>query len=468
MSKERQHFLDWFLYPRNIAVVGASNNPSRPNFYLFKNLIGLGFQGKVYPVNPTTNAVQGVRAYSRLRDIEEAIDLVICAVATPMTLDVIRDCVQKKVKGVVIVSGGFSEIGQEGAKLQDEIAHLLKESGIKATGPNTLGPINTSNNLAVSFHPIEQLRRGTLSFIFQSGLYEPRLSWLFSDFHLGISKLMDLGNKMDVNETDALEYLASDPDTKTIAIHSENVKGDGRKFLQLLKETTKRKPVIILKSGRTPGGVKAAMSHTGSIVQGSDSVFDAALRQSGAIRAQGLEEFFNLAKAFAFLTPPDNNRILVATLPGGEGVIAADLCQQNGLSMAELSPETIGKLKPIFPAWEIRGNPFDLGVCREFHPPELTYSLLLDSVVSDENVDCVAVQLSAPGWASAEDITTPFCRVAEKGKPIAAWLAMAPGKANIITEKVEAKHIPVYTSAEAAIKGLSALYKYKVMQEQKV
>ena len=468
MSEERQHFLDWFFYPRNIAVVGASRNPSRPNFYLFRNLIGLGFKGKVYPVNPNADEIQGIKVYPRLKDIEDEIDLVICAASAPITLDVIKDCVEKKVKGVVIVSGGFSEIGQEGVKSQDEIAHLLKESGIRATGPNTLGPINTSNNLAVSFHPINQLRPGKLAFVFQSGLYEPRLSWIFSDFHLGISKLIDLGNKMDIDETEVLEYLANDPDTETIAIHLENIKGDGRKFLRLLKETSRKKPVVILKSGRTPAGAKAAMSHTGAIIQGSDAVFDAVVRQSGVIRAQSLEEFFELAKAFEFLPPPNNNRIVVATGPGGEGVMAADFCQQSGLSLAELNPETLSKLKPIFPPWEIRGNPFDLGVCFEFHVSEPIFGMFLNSVVSDENVDCVAIQLLVSEWAPVEDFAELFSKAAEKGKPITAWLAGTSEKANNIIEKLEAKHIPVYTSAETAIKVLSALRKYKVMQEQKM
>jgi len=167
------------------------------------------------------------------------------------------------VKGVVIVAGGFSEVGDKGIKLQAEIARLLRESGIRAIGPNSLSPINTSNNLVIGFSPHEKLTRGGLSFIFQSGLYEPRLDWILLKFNLGINKLIDLGNKMDINEVDALEYLAQDPETKVIAIHLESIAGNGREFQRLLKDTSKKKPIVVLKSGRTPAGSKAALSHTG-------------------------------------------------------------------------------------------------------------------------------------------------------------------------------------------------------------
>ncbi|MCK4331598.1 MAG: CoA-binding protein, partial [Dehalococcoidia bacterium] len=450
----KQHFLDLFFNPRNVAVVGASRNPLTLNFNLVGNLVKLGFSGEIYPVNPNADEILGIGAYASLKDIEGDIDLVVSAVPAHMTLDIVKECVEKKVKGVVLVSGGFSEIGEQGSKMQDEIAYLLKQNGIRAIGPNALSPINSLNNLVVSFHLVEKLRRGSLSFIFQSGMYEPRLDWILSDFHLGISKLIDLGNKMDISEVDALEYLAQDLDTKVIAIHLENVKGDGRKFMQLLRNTSRKKPIVVLKSGRTAAGAKAAASHTGSLAEGNDAIFNTVLKQAGGIRAQSLEDFFDFAKAFEFLGLPRNNRIVVATLPGGEGVIAADICQQEGFSMAKPSQRTFDKVKAVFPPWEIPLNPFDLGVCLQFHQFNEVYNIFLESMLDDENVDCLAVGLPPFGpLLGPEEAHKSFLSGKEKGKPIVLWPHAMSKSLDALVEKLELNGVPVYPSAERAIKA---------------
>ena len=467
MSMSKWHFLTSLLNPRSVAVVGASRNPSTVNFHLFANMVKLGFSGKIYPVNPSADEILGVRAYPSLKSIEDDIDLVVCAVPAHMALNVIDECVEKKVKWVALVTGGFSEIGEEGGKIQDEIANSLKKSGIRAIGPNALSPINSLNNLAVSFTPIKKLTRGHVSFIFQSGMYEGRLNWILSDFHLGISKIIDLGNKMDINEVDALEYLAEDPDTEVIAIHLETVKGDGRRFVQLLKDTSREKPVVVLKSGRTLDGAKAVASHSGSIARESDIVFDAILKQAGVIRARGLEDFFDYVKAFAFSTPPDGDKIVVASLSGGEGVVATDICLQDGFSMAAPCRRTYDKIKAVFPPWQIPLNPFDLGVCVQFHRTNRVYDLLLDSMLDDDNVHCMAIQLPASVFVfGAEDFCRSFMMAKEKGKPVVVWRPVT-GKADAaLVEKLELGGVPVYPSAARAIKALSVPYRYKMMQQE--
>ena len=465
--KGRQHFLDAFFNPASVAVVGVSRNPFRINFNLFANLVRLKFPGKVYPVNPNVQEILGIKAYPNLTSIEDGVDLVVCAVPAAATLEVIKDCVEKGVKAVVIVAGGFSEIGDEGRKVEAEIAHLLRESGIRAIGPNSLSPINTSNNLVIGFSLHEKLKRGSLSFIFQSGLYEPRLEWILFDFNLGINKLIDLGNKMDINEVEALEYLARDRDTKVIAIHLESIAGDGREFQQLLRDTSKKKPVVVLKSGRTPAGSKAALSHTGAIVKGSDAVFDVALRQAGAIRAHTLEDFFDFAKAFEFLMPLKlpGNRIVIATFSGGEGVITTDLCQETGFSIANVSPETSGKLQKVAPPWAILPNPFDLGVCTQFHHPGEVYRVLLESMVNDDNVDCLAIQIGLADLWMADEFFQPFLLARHKKKPLVVWPLEGIGGNSATVQWLESNHIPVYASAERAIKALSALYRYRDLQQ---
>ncbi len=463
--EEKRHFLDYFFNPRSIAVVGATNNSSTANFCLLNNLIRLGFSGKLYPVNPNASKISGIPAYTCLKDIDGEIDLVVSAVPAAKTLGIIKDCVAKRVKGVVLVSGGFSEIGGQGTKVQDTIARILKENGIRAIGPNTLSPINCSNNLVISFHPIEKVHQGPVSFIFQSGIYDPRLRWILNHYHLGISKLIDLGNKMDINEVDALEYLAQDQNTKIIGIHMEIVKGDSREFVQLLKDTVKKKPIIILKSGRTVAGAKAAASHTASVVRGSDIVFDSLLRQTGVIRAQNFEEFLDFAKAFEFLNLPGGNKCAIASFSGGEGVIAADICQQEGFSMASPSQHTIDGIKAIFPPWEIPVNPLDLGVCIQFNRAEKIFQVFFDYMANDTNVDCLLIQLpSKASYSVEEEFCRSFLLAKEEGKTICLWTAsMASDSIDSLVERLELNHIPVYLSAPGAIKALSAVYKYKLM-----
>ena len=331
-------------------------------------------------------------------------------------------------------------------------------------GPNTLSPINSENNFAVGFGSIKRLSRGGLSMVFQSGLYQPRLNWLLSSFGLRLNKLIDLGNKMDITEVDALEYLAQDPNTKVIAIHMESIAGDAKKLIKLLRETTREKPVIILKSGRTIAGARAASSHTGAIMKSSDTVINAVLKQTGVIRAQGLDEFFDFAKAFEYLPPLKNNRISIGVFSGGEGVITVDACQNNGLNLAEMSNETKEKLRAILPPWsEIPTNPFDHGVSFQFHDFMETWEILLNALIDDPNVDCFAAQTWAISSAIVEPLVQLFAKVAKKGKPIVTYLA-DPETGTEMARGFEANGIPVFPSAERAVKALAALYRYYKMR----
>ena len=463
--------LEILFNPKSIAVVGASGNPSTPNYNLLANLVKLKLPGRLYPVNPNVTEIDGMKAYPSLKNIEGAIDMVVSSVPAPATLDVIKDCVEKGVKVVVIVSGGFSEVGRDGRRVQEEIALLLKRAGIRAIGPNCLSPINTSNNLVIGFDHHEKLNKGSTSLILQSGFYEPRLEWIFGDFNLGISKLIDLGNKIDINEVDALEYLASDPTTKVIAIHLESIAGESKRFLDLLKETSKEKPIVVLKSGRTEAGAAAASSHTGAIVKGSSIVFDSALAQAGVVRAYTLEEFFDFAKVFEFLTPLQlpGNRIAIACLSGGEGAIVTDMCQERGFSLAKVSSETYVKLKEVGPPWKIPPNPFDIGVSGQFHPMEV-YQAFFESMTEDTNVDCIAAQLPTFRNISIPDnilraFLEPIFRARGK-KPVAIWLMEETQRYRTPIQLLEANRVPVYPTADRAIKALSALYRYTSMRTE--
>ncbi|VUT25570.1 MAG: succinyl-CoA synthetase subunit alpha [Candidatus Methanolliviera sp. GoM_asphalt] len=481
-----EHFLDPFFYPKSVAIVGATGNQMKMNYHITKNLLRLKFLGKVYLVNPNSDEILGMKTYPSLNDISDDIDLVISAVSYNVTLKIIKDCTKKGIKRIVIVAGGFQEAGKKGEELHREIARLTRESKMRVLGPNTLSPINTSNNLLISFHSVEKLRRGGISFVFQSGLYEYKLNWIFS--HLGVGKIIDLGNKMDINEVDALEYLAEDPETKVIAMHLESMRGDGRRFMQLLRDTSRKKPIVILKSGRSSAGAKAAASHTGAIARENDALFDGMLRQAGIIRAQNLDEFFDFAKIFGFTDNlPGDNRTVVVNLSGGEGVIATDACEQNGLKMAKLGEKTYKRIREIFPPWDIPLNPLDAGVCMEFHMTDFSTTYLnkffddLTSILEDEEVDCMIMQLPSMIFAKIlatlelsksaisgmmDGITDIFLRMKERGKPLALWRSSMDAMEDDFVNMLESKKIPVYSSSERAIKAMAALYKYKSMRDK--
>jgi acyl-CoA synthetase (NDP forming) len=465
------HFLDMFFNPKSVAIVGASRNRSTANYWLTANLLNLKYSGKVYPVNPNAAEILGLKCYPSVRDIEDEVDLAAISVPASLTPGVIKDCIAKGVKGIVITAGGFSEIGASGQSLQQEIKRLLTANNIRCIGPNSLSPINAENNFIIGFGAVHKLPKGRLAFIFQSGLYQPRLDYLLNEMHINISKLIDLGNKMDINETDALEYLRDDDETEVIAMHLESIAGDAQKFFRLLKEITPAKPVIVLKSGRTPAGAKAASSHTGAIIKASDAVFDTAIKQSGAIRVQGLDEFFDLAKIFEYYPPIKGNRIAISSFSGGEGVLTTDFCYFNGLTLAQPSEESMRVLRTIMPPWGIPPNPFDTGVANQFVSVD-TVSVYVDTLSNDPNVDCMAIQVGGPQTLitvkSENQLmkwTEYYIKAVQQNKRVVIW-PLDPRNIKDMTDILESHRIPVYPSAERAVRALGALYKYQTIREK--
>ena len=473
--KKIGHFLDNFFWPESVAIVGATDNPVKINYRLVQNLAHLNFAGKIYPVNPRGNEILGLKTYAGLQNIPDKVDLVVTAVPAAATLDVIEQCDEVGVRHVVIVTGGFSEGGEEGKRLQSEIGSFVKSKGIRTLGPNTLSPINTANNFAISYNPIRKLSRGGLSLGFQSGFYEPKVNWLFSGFR--VNKMLDMGNKMDINELDVLEYFDRDPDTTAIAIHVESIRSDARDFFDLLKKVSKRKPVVVFKTGRTVAGSKAAASHTGSIARENDLLFDGILKQTAAIRAQNLDEFFDFAKAVEYLESPEGNHTAIVIMSGGEGVMATDSCELNGMEPARISKATLDKLKHILPPWKIPLNPFDAGVCMEFHMSNpIEFFSALSAIPEDENVDCAIMQmppslfdfsLSDPNFSQemalymCKEITRAFSKISQSGKPFAMWRTAMQGQEEKWVEMIEAAGIPVFQSSERAIKALAALRNFR-------
>ena len=459
-TSQRTSDITFFFEPKSVAVVGATNNPFKFGHYALLNLIDLGFNGKVYPVNLKADEVSGLKAYPRVDLIPDEVEVVAIIVPAPSVPQVMRDCAKKGVKGVVILSSGFREAGGEGIKFEREIVETAEKAGIRIVGPNTTGILNTSNGFTTSFAPLPKLRKGNVAFIAQTGLFAAAAFWwILSAEPFCLSKVMGLGNKSDVDDSEALEYLAHDEDTEIIAIYMEGVK-DGRKFLKAAQKAAKNKPVLILKSGRTEAGVQASMSHTGSLAV-RDEIFDAVCKKVGAIRVKDFEELTDLSKAFALQPLAKGNRIGIVSMTGAGCVMAADYSAEYGLEVAELSDETAKYVESYLPSWIKVKNPYDSEMLFESVGPEDCLKISLGGFLGDENVDCaVCVLPSSPMFAF--DVEGPINEIKEKypDKPFTINLIGSKDMVDLWTKQLEDISVPVYPSIERCVRALGALSKY--------
>jgi acyl-CoA synthetase (NDP forming) len=452
--------IDFFFEPSSVAVVGASRSPVKFGHFLLMNLLDLEFKGKVYAVNPNAEEVLGLKTFPSVDSIPGEVELATIIVPAAFVPQVMRDCAKKGVKGVVICSSGFREAGGEGVKLEREIVEIAKKARIRILGPNTTGILNTSNSFTTSFVPLPKPRRGNVAFIAQTGLFAAAAFWwILSAEPFGLSKVVGLGNKSDVDDSDALEYLTHDGDTRVIAIYMEGVK-DGLRFLKTAQETARKKPILILKSGRTKIGIEASVSHTGSLAV-RDEIFDAVCKKAGIIRVKDFEELMDLAKAFALQSSPKGNRVAIASMTGAGGVMAADYCEEYGLEVTQLSDKTTKQIESYLPSWAKVRNPFDTETLFESVGPEDCLRISLESMLGDENVDCAVVILpTSPMFAFDIKIITSEIRKKYSGKPFAVNMIGAKDMVDLWTKQLESVNIPVYPSIERCVRALAALCKY--------
>ncbi len=452
--------ISFFLEPKSVAVVGATNNPVKFGHFLMLNLLDLGFEGKVYPVNLKADEVLGLKAYPRVDLIPEKVDVVAIIIPATNIHQIMQDCAEKGVKGVVILSSGFREIGGEGVKREREIVEIARRAGIRILGPNTTGVLNTTNKFTTSFVPLPQLKEGNVAFVAQTGLFAAAAFWwILSAEPFGLSKVIGLGNKSDVDDSDALEYLAYDEDTEVIAIYMEGVK-DGSRFLTAAQQATSRKPVLILKSGRTDAGTKASLSHTGSLAV-KDEIFEAVCKQTGMIRVKDFEELMDFLKAFALQPLPKGKRVAILSMTGAGCVMAADECENHSLEVAKFSANTVKYLGSYLPSWMNIRNPFDTEMLFEAAGPEDCLKIALGAVLEDENVDSVVGVLpTSPLFAF--DIQKAVLEVREKNpdKPIAFHVMGSKDMVDLWTKELEQIGVPVYPSIGRCVRALAVLSEY--------
>lgn len=446
--------------PESIAVIGAAREREKLGNIILRNLISSKFQGRLYPVNPRADEVLGMKCYHSISDIPDKVDLIVVVVPNRIVPSVIEEAGEFGVKAAIIISAGFKEIGLEGAELEHRVGELAKGYGMRVLGPNCLGLINRHHNMNATFtrnYP----KKGRIAITSQSGaICTSLLDWA-SRTNIGFSKFISVGNKVDIDEADLMDYLKEDDETAVIGMYIEGT-NRGEAFLNNANETTRTKPILALKSGRTSSGAKAASSHTGAL-SGSDAVYEAALRQTGVVRARTIDEFFDLLLVFGLMPLPEGDGVAIVTNAGGLGVMAADATSDYGLNMASFDSPTIEKLKSYLPNEANFYNPVDvLG-----DSPAERYEFAIRTVMDDPNVSMVLVIL-AP--TDAVDIISVAKIVASfEGKVDIPLVATFVGGEDCEEgiEFLKEAGIPNYESPDRALRALSAMVNYRNMKESK-
>lgn len=381
-----QH-LDYLFNPRSVAVIGASNIPGKWGCDILNLLLTKG-QRKVYPINRNRAEVLGVKAYPSLADVQGPVDFAVITVSSEALPVAMEDCVTKGVKTALIISGGFAETGEVGAKAEQKVVEIARRGGIRFIGPNCAGHFNTFAELYTAPY-LPPMRKGPVSFVTQSGNLGLVVLAMGYEVGVGFSKYVSSGNEADLHFEDYLEYLGQDEETKLILGYVEGLR-EGKRFLKLAREITRKKPVVIMKVGRTESGAKAAQSHTAAL-SGSDEFSDAAFRQAGVIRVEEVGELVETALVLLGQPLPKGKKVAVLTVGGGLGVIAADALRKHGLEVPPLSSATMKKLNSVLSGRWSRGNPVDTS-------GDISYPCL-QPLLEDKNVD--AVLIAGPVWAAA-------------------------------------------------------------------
>ena len=449
------------FYPESIAIIGATNTPGTVPSDIFTNIMRSGFPGIIYPVSPGNKAISGVKSYKYVLDIPDEVDLGVIVFPGHVVPMALEQCGQKGIKSLIIISAGFKETGAKGKEKEKQIKDIAAKYGMSFIGPNCLGVINADRNVQLNASFARKMpEEGNIGFLSQSGALCTAVLDYALNKHIGFSKFVSFGNKADINEIDLIDYLYEDEKTKTILLYLEEV-SLGREMFEYFKKKGNKKPVLVIKSGRTSEGAAAAASHTGSLA-GADEISDAAFRQMGIIRTADIEEMFNYALALTYQPLPKSNRISIVTNAGGPGVLASDASIEIGLKLARFSETTTAELKAALPRMSNIKNPVDvIGDARADR-----YDAALTSISKDENADGIVCILTPQSMTEIDSIAELVCRVEKNmDKPL---LCSFMGGADVASgiELLEKRHIPHYSLPEDACRSFAAAVRYKRIIEQ--
>lgn len=446
---------DIFFNPNSVAVIGASEKPGVGKA-IFSNIVQ-GYSGKIFPITPSNQKVLGITAYKSVLDVPENIDLAVIATPNRIVPQVIEEVGKKKIKGVIIVSAGFKEVDENGARLEKEVGEIGNKYGTRIIGPNCLGIMSLSktNIMNATFLKITPASGG-IALVSQSGAICAATVEDAIAQGIGFSKVISMGNKVDMDENDVLELLADDEETKVIVMYLEDIH-DGRKFMEIAKMITKekKKPILVLKSGRTPEGAKAAMSHTGALM-GADETYDALLTQSGVIRVDTMQELFEISTAFSKQpVPPLNGGVAIVSNAGGPAIISTDSCSKYGLRMANISSSQ-SEISKIIPPHGSARNPVDIVGDADFN----RFEKVLKEVLSNENVSAVVTMCTPSATLDYNDLARTIIKTSkEYGKTmLASLMGLAEGIEN--KKILSDGGIPHFMYAEPAIRTLEAMFRY--------
>ncbi len=444
-----------FLSPKSIAIIGASDKSGSVGRTITSNIMN-GFKGTVFPISPNRPTVFNKKAYKSVLDVQNTIDLAVVVTKNTIVPLVLEECGKKKIKGVIIITAGFKEVDEEGAKLEESLKEIAKKYKIQVIGPNCLGVMNLDpktmmNSTFLKITP----KSGEIALVSQSGAICAALCEDASAQGIGFSAVVSMGNKAVMSEIDVLNMLAEHKQTKVIVMYLEDM-GNGQEFLKVCKNLTRnlKKPVLVLKSGRSPEGAKAAMSHTGALM-GSDEIYDALLKQSGAIRVDTMEELFDYAVAFSKQPLPTKGDLVIVSNAGGPAIISTDACSKNGIKMAKI--ENIrSKIDAVIPPWGSSRNPVDIVGDADFH----RFNNVLDYVLAHPNVGSVISMCTPSGTLDYDKLAEVIVTMSKKYKKtmLASLMGLDEG---ITNRKILAEGgIPYYTYAEGAIRALTAMLRF--------
>jgi len=446
--------------PKSVAIIGASATPNKIGNVLLRNFIDARFDGKLFAINPKYAEISGVRCYASVSDVREKIDLAIVATPAETVPGIVEECANRGVGGVIILSGGFEEIGR--VDLADRIAKAAEKADMPVVGPNCLGVYNPYTKVDSVFLPSYKLERpkaGGIAFITQSGAVGSTVMDLAAYYGLGISKFISYGNGTVLDESDYLEYLMGDKETEVIILYIEGAR-DGRKMLEAMKKVNKVKPIVALKAGKGMGGQAAARSHTGNIA-GSYMAYQAAFKQAKVTEAGGIDEIFDFVRVFN-QPKPKGKRVGVITNGGGLGVLVTDYIEESGLVMAKFSEQTMNELKKILPPYGTVANPLDLVADAGVEE----YEKAIDAFMKDPGIDALVVIVLLQTPPIDERVIHVLSKaVDEKKKPIVT-VSVGGSYTEAYMKILEGKGVPSYSSPQAAVKALDKLITYSKYLEQ--
>lgn len=451
-----------FFCPDSVAVIGAAREEEKVGHIILDNIINSGYKGKLFPVNPNADEIHGIKCYHSVLDIPDDLDLTIIAIPVQFVLQVLEECSKKNTKWSIIISAGFKETGIEGTKRERQLIEKAKEYGIRILGPNCLGIIDTECPINATFTPnIPPM--GKIGFISQSGaLGTAILDWAKTN-KIGFSKFVSLGNKADISENDLFDDWENEKDTEVITAYLEGVKY-GREFMKISSRVSKKKPIIVIKSGNTDAGARAVSSHTGTLA-GSARAYEAAFKQAGIIRANTIRDLFNYATAFSYQPLPKGKKVAIITNAGGPGIMATDECEKNDILLASLEKETIDGLKEFLPEAANFYNPIDiLGDALADR-----YKKTMEVVIKDNNVDAIVMLLTPQAMTQPFKTARAIVEVIGKsGKdiPVAASF-MGGAEVKKAVRFLAEKNIPNFDIPEEAIDTLKVMMEYTDWKSKK-